>query len=122
MVLHGTDTLAHSAAAASYALAGFGKPVVFTGAQVPFGMPGSDAPDNVRGAVEAVADAAIGRAVFSTASSSRAPARRRAPRWTGTASPARTRRPRPNARRPTSASRSPPTGATTSPWSPRCPA
>ncbi|WP_258348898.1 asparaginase [Saccharopolyspora gregorii] len=64
VVLHGTDTLAHSAAAASYALAGFGKPVVFTGAQVPFGMPGSDAPDNVRGAVEAVADAAIGRAVF----------------------------------------------------------
>ncbi|MEU6131861.1 asparaginase [Saccharopolyspora sp. NPDC047091] len=63
VVLHGTDTLAHSAAAVSYALAGFGKPVVFTGAQVPFALPGSDAADNVRGAVEAVTSGAVGRAL-----------------------------------------------------------
>ncbi|MER7790503.1 asparaginase [Streptomyces sp. NPDC097640] len=59
VVLHGTNTLAHSAAAVSYALTDFGKPVVFTGAQVPFGMAGSDAPGNVLGAVEAVISGAF---------------------------------------------------------------
>ena len=54
IVLHGTNTLAHSAAAVSYALTGFGKPVVFTGSQIPFGLPDTDAPGNVLGAVEAV--------------------------------------------------------------------
>ncbi|MBT2519440.1 asparaginase [Arthrobacter sp. ISL-28] len=52
VVLHGTNTLAHSAAAVSYALEGFGKPVVFTGSQIPFGIPGTDAPGNVRGAFD----------------------------------------------------------------------
>ena len=31
VVLHGTDTMSYSSAALSYAMAGFGKPVVFTG-------------------------------------------------------------------------------------------
>jgi L-asparaginase len=55
VVLHGTNTLAHSAAAASFALTGWDKPVVFTGSQIPFGMPGSDAPGNVIGALRAAA-------------------------------------------------------------------
>lgn len=54
VVLHGTNTLAHSAAAVSFALAGFGKPVVFTNSQIPLGLPGSDAPTNILGAVEEV--------------------------------------------------------------------
>ena len=37
VVLHGTDTMAYSAAALSYMLEHLGKPVVFTGAQVPVG-------------------------------------------------------------------------------------
>ncbi|GAA1027943.1 MULTISPECIES: asparaginase [Amycolatopsis] len=65
VVLHGTNTLAHSASAVSYALAGFGKPVVFTGSQIPFGIPGSDAPDNVQGAFEAASSgAAAGVTVY----------------------------------------------------------
>lgn len=51
VVLHGTDTLAYSAAATAFALTGFGEPVVFTGSQIPLGMPGSDAPGNVVGAL-----------------------------------------------------------------------
>ena len=33
VVLHGTDTMSYSSAALSYALTGFGKPVIFTGSQ-----------------------------------------------------------------------------------------
>lgn len=59
VVLHGTDTMSYSSAALSYALAGFGKPVVFTGSQYPLGDVGSDATANVAGALRA---AASGRA------------------------------------------------------------
>ena len=38
LVLHGTDTMAYSAAALSYALASMGKPVVLTGSQYPLGV------------------------------------------------------------------------------------
>ncbi|XKK61436.1 asparaginase domain-containing protein [Streptomyces sp. ARC32] len=55
VVLHGTNTLAHSAAAAAFALTGLDRPVVFTGSQIPFGVPGSDAAGNVFGAVHAAA-------------------------------------------------------------------
>ena len=44
VVLHGTDTMAYSAAALSYVLEHLGKPVVFTGAQVSVGASRSDAP------------------------------------------------------------------------------
>jgi len=59
VVLHGTDTMSYSSAALSYAMAGFGKPVVFTGSQYPLGDVGSDATANVTGALRA---AASGRA------------------------------------------------------------
>lgn len=54
VVLHGTNTLAHSAAAVSFMLAGFGKPVVFTDSQIPRGLPGPDEPTNILGAPEEV--------------------------------------------------------------------
>jgi L-asparaginase len=57
VVLHGTDTLAYSAAAAAFSLTGFGKPVIFTGSQLPLGVPGSDVPDNVIGALIRAANA-----------------------------------------------------------------
>lgn len=51
VVLHGTDTLAYTASAASFFLVGFGKPIVVTGAQVPFSSAGSDAEANLSGAL-----------------------------------------------------------------------
>ena len=59
VVLHGTDTMGYSSAALSYALVGFDRPVVFTGAQYPLGNVGSDAAGNVAGALRA---ASSGRA------------------------------------------------------------
>lgn len=47
VVLHGTDTLAYSASALSFMLGGLGKPVIFTGAQVPLLQPPSDALNNL---------------------------------------------------------------------------
>ena len=55
VVLHGTDTMAYGASFLSFLLAGFDRPVVLTGSQVPFGMAKSDAPDNLLGAVETAA-------------------------------------------------------------------
>ncbi|GAB3013542.1 asparaginase [Streptomyces pseudoechinosporeus] len=54
VVLHGTNTLAHSAAAVSFGLIGPAQPIVFTGSQIPFGVPGTDARTNVLGATRAV--------------------------------------------------------------------
>jgi L-asparaginase len=56
VVIHGTDTMAYSAAFAAFALADADVPVVFTGAQVPLGMPGSDAPDNFAQAFAAASE------------------------------------------------------------------
>ena len=54
LVLHGTDTLAYSAAALSFLLLGLAVPVVLTGAMLPAGAPGSDAWDNLFGAMQAL--------------------------------------------------------------------
>ncbi|MBL1101551.1 asparaginase [Streptomyces coffeae] len=64
VVLHGTNTLAHSAAAVALALTGFDRPVVFTGSQIPFGMPGSDAVGNVIGALTAAAGGTSGVSLY----------------------------------------------------------
>jgi L-asparaginase len=55
VVLHGTDTMAYSAAALSFLLEYLGKPVVFTGAQVPVGRTRSDAARNLLTALEIAA-------------------------------------------------------------------
>lgn len=54
LVLHGTDTLAYSAAALSFQLLGLPAPVVFTGSMLPAGVPDSDAWENVNGALQAL--------------------------------------------------------------------
>jgi L-asparaginase len=54
LVLHGTDTLAYSAAALSFLLLGLPAPVVLTGSMLPAGVPGSDAWDNLFGAMQAL--------------------------------------------------------------------
>jgi L-asparaginase len=51
LVLHGTDTLAYSAAALSFLLLGLSVPVLFTGAMLPAGAEGSDAWGNLVGAL-----------------------------------------------------------------------
>jgi L-asparaginase len=55
VILHGTDTMAYSAAALSFMLEHLGKPVVFTGAQVPVGRSRSDATRNLLTALEIAA-------------------------------------------------------------------
>lgn len=47
VVTHGTDTMAYTASALSFALQNLGKPVVLTGAQVPPEILGSDALSNL---------------------------------------------------------------------------
>ena len=54
LILHGTDTLAYSAAAMAFQLLGLPAPVVFTGSMLPAGVPDSDAWENVHGALLAL--------------------------------------------------------------------
>lgn len=54
LVLHGTDTLAYSAAALSFLLLGLPVPVVLTGSMRPAGTPDSDAWANLFGAMQAL--------------------------------------------------------------------
>jgi L-asparaginase len=52
LVLHGTDTLAYSAAALSFLLLGLDVPVLLTGSMQPAGVEGSDAWPNLFGALD----------------------------------------------------------------------
>ncbi len=51
VITHGTNTLGYTSAALSFALSNPGKPIVFTGSQVPSGLPGSDALVNLQNAI-----------------------------------------------------------------------
>lgn len=55
VILHGTDTMAYSAAALSFMLGAINKPVLFTGSQIPLGEPRSDALNNVVSALQLAA-------------------------------------------------------------------
>lgn len=55
VVLHGTDTMAYSASALSFMIEGLTKPVIFTGSQLPIGMPRTDGKENLISAVEIAA-------------------------------------------------------------------
>ena len=57
VILHGTDTMAYSASALSFMLEGLRKPVIFTGSQLPIGVPRTDDKENLISAVEIVAAA-----------------------------------------------------------------
>src|SRR6202040_1852748 len=54
LVLHGTDTMAYTAAALSFLLSDLEGPVVLTGANLPTGEAGSDAQRNVHDALVAL--------------------------------------------------------------------
>ena len=53
VITHGTDTMAYTAAALSFMLAGIGKPVIVTGSQLPLGNPLTDARSNLLHAITA---------------------------------------------------------------------
>ena len=55
IILHGTDTMACSASTLSFMLEGLTKPVVFTGSQLPIGVPRTDGKENLISAVEIAA-------------------------------------------------------------------
>ena len=55
VVLHGTDTMAYSASALSFMIENLGKPVVFTGSQIPIGVLRTDGRENLITAIEIAA-------------------------------------------------------------------
>ena len=52
VILHGTDTMAYSASALSFMLDGLTKPVIFTGSQLPIGVPRTDGRENLISSIE----------------------------------------------------------------------
>ena len=55
VILHGTATMAYSASALSFMIENLSKPVIFTGSQLPIGMPRTDGKENLISAVEIAA-------------------------------------------------------------------
>ncbi|MFI6362298.1 asparaginase [Nocardia sp. NPDC050630] len=55
VVVHGTDTMAYIGARMAFELRDIGVPVVLTGAQIPLGLPGSDARSNLTLALNSIA-------------------------------------------------------------------
>lgn len=55
VVLHGSDTIAYTASALSFMLENLNKPVILTGAQLPIGIPRSDARENLITSIEIAA-------------------------------------------------------------------
>lgn len=60
IVTHGTDTLAFTAAALCFALAGLRRPVIVTGSMLPLGITGSDGMMNLTDAIDAAQIAPAG--------------------------------------------------------------
>ncbi|GHV47422.1 L-asparaginase 1 [Bacteroidia bacterium] len=55
VVLHGTDTMSFTASALSFMLENLGKPVIFTGSQLPIGVLRTDGKENLITAIEIAA-------------------------------------------------------------------
>lgn len=55
VVLHGTDTMSYSASALSFMVQNLDKPVIFTGSQIPIGVPRTDGKENLITSVEIAA-------------------------------------------------------------------
>ena len=52
VILHGSDTMAYTASALSFALENIGKPVILTGSQLPIGTIRTDGKENLITAIE----------------------------------------------------------------------
>lgn len=55
VVLHGTDTMSYTASVLSFMLENLGKPVIFTGSQLPIGMLRTDGKENLISSIEIAA-------------------------------------------------------------------
>ena len=62
VVTHGTDTMVYSASALSFMIQDFGKPIVFTGSQIPASTPWSDGPRNLIDSLRVAAFGDLGEA------------------------------------------------------------
>lgn len=56
VVTHSTNTMGYSCSAVSFAIENLGKPIIFTGSQVSYGMVGTDAIMNLENVVRIIAD------------------------------------------------------------------
>ncbi len=63
VILHGSDTMAHTASALSFMLENLGKPVVLTGSQLPIGTIRTDGKENLITAIEIAAAKKDGKAI-----------------------------------------------------------
>jgi L-asparaginase len=63
VILHGTDTMAYSASALSFLIQNLTKPIVFTGAQLPIGIPRTDARENFITAIEIAGSTIKGKSI-----------------------------------------------------------
>lgn len=63
VVLHGTDTMSYTSSALSFMLENLGKPVVFTGSQIPMGVLRTDGRENLITAIEIAASQEKGRSI-----------------------------------------------------------
>ncbi len=60
VITHGTDTMVYSASAVSFMVQNYGRPIVFTGAQLPAEIPWSDGPRNLLDAIRVAAFGDLG--------------------------------------------------------------
>jgi L-asparaginase len=63
VILHGTDTMAHTACALSYMIQNVDKPIILTGSQLPIGTIRTDGKENLITAMEIAADQKNGKSV-----------------------------------------------------------
>lgn len=56
VITHGTNTMGYSCSAVSFAIGNVGKPIIFTGSQVSYGMAGTDAIMNLENIMRIIAD------------------------------------------------------------------
>lgn len=64
VILHGTDTMAYTASAVSFMIEHLGKPVIFTGSQLPIGKIRTDGKENLITAIEIAASRKDGKPVI----------------------------------------------------------
>ena len=63
VILHGTDTIAFTASALSFMLEGLRKPIIFTGSQLPIGLPRTEGRENLLASVEIAAATRYGEPI-----------------------------------------------------------
>jgi len=68
VILHGTDTMAHTASALSYMIQNIDKPIILTGSQLPIGTIRTDGKENLITSIEIAIDKQKGKAIVNEVS------------------------------------------------------